>query len=74
MRLYPNPTSGVAWIDLACAYRYEVADLLGRRVARGVGEGPTALPALAAGQYLVRAEPRENETACSGHRTLTVLR
>ena len=74
MRLYPNPASGVVWIDLACAYRYEVVDLLGRRAARGEGEGPTALPALAAGSYIVRAAPRENESACSGQRTLTVLR
>lgn len=75
LTVYPNPASGVATVDLACTFRYDVTDTRGRRIARGQGDGPTDLPPLASGLYVVRAWPQgDADASCAGRRTLTIVR
>ena len=73
--LYPNPARERATVDAGCAFRFEVLDPLGRKLAIGRGDGPTLLPALPAGTYLVRVRPRAGtQAACSGTRRLVITR
>ncbi|MEM6326043.1 MAG: sialate O-acetylesterase [Bacteroidota bacterium] len=72
--VFPNPSPSPR-LNAGCPFRFTVTDLLGRRLAEGLGAGPTDLPDLPAGVYVAQVQGRAGRPPeCTGTVSFTVAR